>query len=169
MSNYRREIVSLYLIDKNTPEEIADKLEINIKYVEKILKPLYQAKRSTGETSLYKVLKELYPMHDIKEQYYFHGQYFDFYIPKLRLVFEYDGVQHFNKVDFFVGKGITGNYNFENSMNMDIKKDKIAKDECIYVIRIGYRESITANNIRSIINEHHQQIIENLECFSKKI
>lgn len=70
---------------------------------------------------------------------------FDFYIPKLNTIIEYDGEQHFHPVDYFGGI---------ETFNKVQKHDKIKTDYCeqngIRLIRIPYTEF---NNIENIINK----------------
>jgi len=76
---------------------------------------------------------------------------FDFYIPSIRTCIEFDGIQHFESVEYFGG---------ERAYNQLIKNDKIKNDYCednyINLIRIGYKqidiiEKILYDNIIPLI------------------
>ena len=71
---------------------------------------------------------------------------FDFYLPKKNICIEYDGIQHFEPLDFF--GGIEG---FEIQKENDNIKDKFCQQEKIKLIRIGYNENIL-NKIKNEID-----------------
>lgn len=64
---------------------------------------------------------------------------FDFYLPELNTCIEYDGIQHFEPVDFFGG---------EEKFNEIKKRDKIKTDYCkdnnITLLRIRYDEDVSS-------------------------
>ena len=70
---------------------------------------------------------------------------FDFYIPNINTVIEYDGKQHFEPIDYFGG---------ESSFNIQKENDKIknqyCKDNNIRLVRISYKNKI--DNIYNILN-----------------
>jgi hypothetical protein len=69
---------------------------------------------------------------------------FDFYVPSLNMLIEYNGIQHYEKIDFYH----QGKYNFEYQQ----KRDKIKKEYCICnkinLLEIPYWEK---NNIENIL------------------
>lgn len=67
---------------------------------------------------------------------------FDFYIPDLNIVIEYDGEQHFKPIDFFGGKKGLLELNFR-----DREKDKFCLNKGINLIRIPYYEYDNITNI----------------------
>jgi hypothetical protein len=73
------------------------------------------------------------------------NQYIDFYIPSLNIGIEYDGIQHFQPVDFFGG---------EFEYNKTKIRDKIKDDYClnnnIKLYRISY---LDIDNIDKILKE----------------
>ena len=58
---------------------------------------------------------------------------FDFYLPELNILIEYDGLQHFKPVDFFGGKEA-----FIKQQASDKEKNKLAKEYKIPLIRVPY-------------------------------
>jgi protein-arginine kinase activator protein McsA len=58
---------------------------------------------------------------------------FDFYLPELNTVIEFDGEQHFKKVDYFGGEET-----FKNTKIRDFIKNEYCKNNNIPIIRIPY-------------------------------
>lgn len=71
---------------------------------------------------------------------------FDFYIPQLNTLIEYDGIQHFEPVSF--GSGTCAQAKFAKTIAADKVKDKYAMDHNIKLLRIPYSEK---NRIPEII------------------
>lgn len=69
---------------------------------------------------------------------------FDFYLPKLNLLVEYDGIQHHKPLKFFGGESAF----LKVKMNDKIK-NMFAKNNSINLLRIKYNE---LNNIDNILN-----------------
>lgn len=67
---------------------------------------------------------------------------FDFYIPKLNILIEFDGIQHFEPVDF-AGKGeIWALEQFKNTQRHDAIKNKYCEDNHIKLLRIPYFKNV---------------------------
>ena len=111
-------------------------------------------KSSKGEKIISNILLSLsinferqYPVKINNKTYYF-----DFYINDLKLCIEYDGVQHFESIDYFGGEQA-----FINCKNNDQIKDKWCNDHNIRIIRIPYYindvdiEKILLSKIHSLI------------------
>ena len=62
---------------------------------------------------------------------------FDFYLPKLNIIIEFDGKQHFAPIKFF--GGINEHKNIQIRDNI---KNKYCKENKIYLIRIPYYENV---------------------------
>ena len=62
---------------------------------------------------------------------------FDFYLPKYNVCIEYDGIQHYEPIDYFGGKE-----RFEYIQQNDSIKNKYCKDNNITLLRIRYDENI---------------------------
>lgn len=69
---------------------------------------------------------------------------YDFYLPKYNTLIEFDGIQHFEPIEFFGG---IKEYN--ETKIKDNLKNKYAKDNNIRLLRISYKE---LNNINEILN-----------------
>ncbi len=107
-----------------------------------------KCKQSNGEKEI------LFFLESKKIKYFYHKHlpgciykgklFFDFYLPKLNICIEYDGIQHFKPIDYFGGL---------EQFNETIKKDLIKNDFCqknnINLIRISYKENI----IKKLKNE----------------
>lgn len=72
---------------------------------------------------------------------------FDFYIPSMNTIIEYDGEGHFYKVDF---RGHDGEYTFNKTRENDKIKNDYCKAHNIKLIRIPYWDF---KNIEKILNE----------------
>lgn len=64
---------------------------------------------------------------------------FDIYIEDMNLIIEFDGIQHFKKVDFFCSDDSNS---FETTKKHDKIKNKFCKDYDINLLRIKYNENI---------------------------
>ena len=71
----------------------------------------------------------------------------DFYLPKLNLIIEYDGIQHFEPVKYFTG-------NLDNSIKEykeQIYRDSLVNSYCnsnkIKLLRIPYKDKNRMENI----------------------
>lgn len=62
---------------------------------------------------------------------------FDFYLPNYNLCIEYDGIQHFEPIDFFGGKE-----RFLATQKTDIMKNKYCESKKINILRISYLDDI---------------------------
>lgn len=62
---------------------------------------------------------------------------FDFYIPKYNLIIEYDGIQHFEPVEF-----LGGEKEFEKNRQRDLLKNDYCNKNNIKLFRISYKENI---------------------------
>lgn len=68
--------------------------------------------------------------------------YFDFYLPDFNACIEYDGIQHFQPVDF-AGKGKEwANEQFQSTMLRDNIKNNYCKNNGVQLCRIKYTEDI---------------------------
>lgn len=73
---------------------------------------------------------------------------YDFFIPNVNILIEYDGRQHFEPVDFSGCADKTEVLKeFELSKKHDFLKNKYAKDHNIFLLRISYRDFSNLENI----------------------
>lgn len=111
-------------------------------------------KSSKGETMVKKILNELgykfieeYPLyHELLPSK--HPLFCDFYIDELKLIIEYNGIQHYKPVEFFGGVE-----NLTRIQKCDDNKRKISKLCNIDILEIPYTYN-SYNKIKNIILEH---------------
>jgi len=157
-----QQIRQLYLLQHKTIEEISKTLNCKLEYVEQVLKKLIPKDRSKNEYLLQEILQNIYPYYKILNEVKIDKYFMDFYIPKLRLCIEYDGIQHYAHNEFFHGKGVSGMYKFNNQISADKIKDKILEQNNICLIRIPHTVKINEQNVRNILNENANKIAYNL-------
>ena len=88
---------------------------------------------SRGENKITSILNK-YDIKFIKEYKIDGHKYrYDFYLPDLNLLIEYDGPQHFRPVEAFGGE-----IGFEKTLHRDHMKNKLAKENKIKLLRIIY-------------------------------
>jgi hypothetical protein len=63
---------------------------------------------------------------------------FDFYLPEYNICIEYDGIQHFEPIDFSGSDKVLAQENLENIRRRDRLKNKYCLDNNIRLIRIPY-------------------------------
>ena len=80
---------------------------------------------------------------------------FDFYLPKYNLLIEYDGIQHFQPVEYYGGES---GYKM-NKLRDEIKNDYCMKNE-INFLRIPYTYN-TVEEIEKYILDFINKIIQN--------
>lgn len=82
--------------------------------------------------------------------------YFDFMIPKYKIIIEYDGKQHFCQIDYFGGASA-----FQETVQKDKIKNLWAKDNGYQMIRISYKNKDSIDSIlHRIIN--NQKVLDKL-------
>jgi len=163
------EIRSKYIVEGLSIEKISEDLDVSVKYIEKLLSGIKITKRSSMETTILEVLKDIYPLYKIEEQIYIDGLFLDFYVTNIRLGIETDGKQHSEIIKHWHGSGAQGANNFYKGLLRDQAKEKYLRDNNIHLIRISYKEKIDFNNIRRILNENNQQIMDNLAKYNSTI
>lgn len=102
---------------------------------------------SKGEKEIIRVLEKLnidYLFQYTREDCKLKSQLpFDFYLPKLNAIIEYDGIQHYEPVKYFGGMN-----KFISQKITDTIKNRYCKDNGIHLIRIPYWEF---DNIETIL------------------
>ena len=106
---------------------------------------------SKGEIMIYNWLKNNYSSLKFIEQYraiWLNGLIYDFYIPSLKIAIEYNGIQHYEPVEFFGGEEY-----FKYIQNNDRLKDKFSTENGITLIKIKYNnETIDMKELNNNIN-----------------
>ena len=111
---------------------------------------------SFGEAIIYNYLVNNLGL-DVNKDFYYgytgfnlydeHRLHFDFYIPKLRLAIEYDGVHHYRPINYFGG---IKNYNMV--VKHDKLKDLFCKDNNIRLLRLSYLDNSKDKIINKLSN-----------------
>jgi len=132
-------IINSYVVGKDKPKKIEHNKIIN----------LLKKRQFKNEQKLGLTLSNIFPDKFIKkhDRKTIRPLELDFYIHDLKLAFEYDGEQHFDK-------NICENVfktNFESQKNRDNKKNSICRHKNINLIRVKYDEPLTITNIKNKI------------------
>lgn len=119
----------------------------NVELYQNLKKILYENKeighRWQSEYLLYKLIKTYY--NDAIYQYksdWLGAQSIDIYIPSLKIGFEYQGVQHYEPIDYFGGQE-----GFEYNVKRDARKFEICQDQGIKLIYWKFSEKISKDNL----------------------
>lgn len=105
-------------------------------------------KESNGELKIEKVLKSLNIKYERQKRFEeYKRRPYDFYLPDYNLLIEYNGIQHYQPVDFFGGEE-----QFERQQNIDKEKNEFAKTIGELLI-ISYKEY---PNIEDILTKFFQ-------------
>jgi len=108
---------------------------------------------SRGEELLLTILGLQFPHYTIIPQKTikvgYKSLYLDYYIPQLKMAFEFDGQQHFQFISFF-HKTLKG---FQNSLKRDSMKDKYCRENGITLVHIPDNGKLTLEKVRNIISK----------------
>jgi very-short-patch-repair endonuclease len=117
---------------------------------------------SIGNDKIFKLLKDLFPNYRIESEYLISNNLrLDFFIPALKLAFEFDGIQHFKFSNFFH----KDKKHFEEAKERDRQKSKFCLEENISLIRIRYNEDLT----KDLLKERIDRVLkENKKVFVPK-
>lgn len=117
-----------------------------------------KCKSSKGEKIIEEYLKDNFiaykPQFKFKNCRYKRRLPFDFYLPELNAVIEYDGIQHFKPIDFFGGEK-----SFEYRKKLDGIKSEYCNKNRINLIRVPY----TVDNIEVFLDERLLDKVKNLQ------
>ncbi len=117
-------------------------------------KKVWKQQKKLGE-----ILSQLFPNEYIKpnDRKILKGLELDFFLRKLRLAFEYDGEQHFDRdlYEKLYGDG------FDEQVKRDRKKDKLCKKKNITLIRIKYDEPLTKSHIKNKLKKINYKEVKN--------
>ena len=114
-------------------------------------------RNSIGEKRIKKYLIErgieFIPQYSFSDCKYKKALVFDFYLPELNVCVEYDGIQHFQPVDF-AGKGKEwAKKQFEESKLRDEIKNSYCKSHNIKILRIKYTQDVD-----NVLDDFFQEI-----------
>ena len=101
-----------------------------------------------SEQTLFTLTKKEYP--DALFQYrmrWLEPQNLDIYIPSLNVGIEYQGIQHYESIDFFGGEEA-----FEYRKKLDARKKKLCEENGVYLIAWPYTDDISEKNLREKID-----------------
>ena len=76
---------------------------------------------------------------------------YDFYLPGLNILIEYNGKQHYQIVDFFYNHKNNSTYNFQHQLERDQRKKEYAEKNGYKLLIIPYTDF---NNIESILEKN---------------
>lgn len=145
----------LYYRVCNNREEYAKKYsEILLQLAEKGI----ISKKWRNEFDLYLMTKSYYP--DAKYQYHdkiLDKQSLDIFIPSINMGLEYQGIQHYQAVDFFGGEE-----RLEERKKLDASKREKCKQNGILLVEWEYTKDITDSNFVQILREHDLSIPEKI-------
>jgi len=156
----KQRIVSLYL-SGHSIEKIQKLTELPEKEIKALTSKYEQPHRSKGEEKLLSILQTILPFHKIIEQHTVEGKRYDFYIPKLNLAIEYNGIQHYKQNDLFHGKNFAGIYNLESELKNDILKVDIANKNGFTVLAIPYNIPLNEQTVKELLYAHIINAMEN--------
>ncbi|MBV4424298.1 hypothetical protein [Clostridium tyrobutyricum] len=102
-----------------------------------------------SEESLFKLVKGKYP--DALYQHrplWLSPQSLDVFIPELNIGIEYQGIQHYQSVDYFGGKE-----GFEHRIWLDNEKKRKCSENNVMLIEWNYQESINLINLKKKLSD----------------
>lgn len=105
--------------------------------------------RWESEFAVFQILKKMYP--DAIYQYrveWLGSQSFDVFIPSLNIAVEYQGLQHYQPVDFFGGEET-----YKANVIRDKRKRRLCKNNGVHLIEIRYDVPITADMLKELIRK----------------
>ena len=103
-----------------------------------------------NESVLYRMVKQLYPESEVIHHYrpdFLGRQELDIYIAKYNIGIEYQGIQHFQPVDFWGGQEA-----FDKTVERDRRKREACEQNSVTLIYFKYDEELTIENIKSKID-----------------
>ncbi len=97
---------------------------------------------SKGSEKLLEIVRELYPNQRIELEHNVASKgalFLDIYLPRLKIAFEFDGIQHFEYNEHFHGN----KENFLKARRRDNEKDEQCEQQGITLIRVAYNEQMS--------------------------
>lgn len=118
-------------------------------YIDKAVEHGFYKTKWKNEMKLYRFVKELYPsaVYQFRSEW-LGKQSLDIYIPEYNLGIEYQGIQHYEEIDFFGGKK-----GFEDRIYLDNQKREKCKKNNVTLLEWKYDDITTKKRISNRINE----------------
>lgn len=104
---------------------------------------------SRGHYILGKILKHLFPYYKITDEEPIGNLRIDWYIPQLKIAFEFDGEQHLKYNQFFFNT----KQDFNNAQNNDYAKSEMCESMGIALVHIYYDEPLTISLVKFKIEQ----------------
>lgn len=143
-----------YEVRRNIPYKIIDTFKVGEEKKKKDdqrVINLLKRKNWRNENKLGLIISKIFVSHHIKknDRRAIKPLELDYYIHDLKIAFEYDGEQHFNKKiceEIFKS-------DFKLQKQRDIRKNAMCRKKGITLIRVRYNEPLTINNIKKKIKD----------------
>lgn len=103
---------------------------------------------SKGSEELLVIVKQIYPNQRVELEHNVASKgalFLDIYLPRLKIAFEYDGIQHFEYNEHFHGN----KENFLKARRRDSEKDEQCEQQGITLIRVAYNEQMSRELVLS--------------------
>lgn len=94
-------------------------------------------KSSKGENKIFNILSKMMVIFEHHHKFNGFAMEFDFYLPKLNICIEYDGIQHFKPINHFGGLNA-----FTDQKRRDREKDIYCLKNNITLVRISYYDDV---------------------------
>lgn len=111
----------------------------------------HKCNSSNGEHIIHQILDKYhisfvysYKVNDLRDKYELH---YDFYVPDQKLLIEYQGLQHYEPIDYFGGKD-----KFKIQQKHDQMKREYAKEHGYKLIEVPYTEDILDKIKKYLVN-----------------
>lgn len=107
---------------------------------------------SKGAKNLLEIVQELFPNQRIELEHNIADRgalFLDIYLPRLKIAFEFDGLQHFQYTEHFHGT----RENFIKARKRDVQKDDLCRKLGIALVRVAYNEDMTKELVHKKVME----------------
>lgn len=147
VSSKRQEYYKKYLKKKNDETAINYLKKYNNKYngiYNKLMKEGAIKTKWNSEAKLFRLVSTYFidSIYQYKDEW-LGLQSLDIFIPSLKIAIEYQGLQHYESVDFFGGE-----YAFKKIQERDLRKQKLCNDNQVKIIYWNYNEEINVENLK---------------------
>lgn len=108
-----------------------------------------------SETSLYYIIKEIFPNEEIKRHYrpeFLEGLELDIFLPGFNIGIEYQGIQHFIPIKYWGGETA-----FKSLQERDRRKKRLCANNHIELIYFNYDDEISSEFVRAVLMDALKQ------------